>query len=168
MRLPSQVLSWCWQHAGCALLTSFCALISQAQLDGAPLAAAAASSTVLDDQHMLPMIEDELDAASRPWANSLRQMAGLPSVSALAAQTVTAAGRWTRVSTEPASFKSGSPLDGVVQLAARGRSSGIGSSSQQRASLDSLAAGYHQERMRHMAALLMSAGSSGQQLAAAF
>jgi hypothetical protein len=45
----------------------------QAQLDGAPLPAAPAAA-VLDEAHLLPMIEDELDADTHSWLPSLRQV----------------------------------------------------------------------------------------------
>jgi hypothetical protein len=47
----------------------------QAQLDGAPLPAAPPAA-ILDDAHMLPMIEDELDADTHSWLPSLRQVCG--------------------------------------------------------------------------------------------
>jgi hypothetical protein len=45
----------------------------QAQLDGAPLPAAPAAAA-LDEAHLLPMIEDELDADTHSWLPSLRQV----------------------------------------------------------------------------------------------
>jgi monolysocardiolipin acyltransferase len=143
----------------------------KARLDGVPVPAVAAA--VLDDQQMLPMIEDELDAGSHSWAGSLRQAAGLPSVSSQAQDAAAAAAAaggsvpaslpGTVLAGLPASLRAlllASPLDGVATSGGGG--AGRRSVGAEWQSLAGPAAAYAQERVRHMAALLAQAGRGPQ------
>lgn len=127
----------------------------KAQLDGAPLPAAPAAA-VLDEAHLLPMIEDELDADTHSWLPSLRQAAGLPSLVAQAQAAVSASRLHSAAAASSLPVSGGGLMPAASLL--RSHYQTTGSPILQHAA--SSAAEYAQERMRHMMAMFATPQNS--------